>query len=298
MKTHRSLLLMAALGTLAACSSWTETDRPYLRTSTNLVPGPRVVANQEETVYTMAKRYHVSMDDLIVLNRLPPPYMITAGQTITLPQGVGSESGNPMVADSGIAQPLSSSGSYSSRVQVAQLDAPLFARAPADPAARAAPQPLYEDASIATGLKDKFLWPVDGPILAQYGMRNGATINDGINIAGPRGAPVQAAANGLVVYAGNEGGAFGNMVLIRHGKGIVTAYAHLDRMVVDKDSVVAKGDMIGTVGGTGDVKGPQLHFEIRRNGHPVDPMPLMPAHASSSSVLPDILPKLPSVRFE
>ncbi|MDX2028982.1 MAG: M23 family metallopeptidase [Alphaproteobacteria bacterium] len=114
-------------------------------------------------------------------------------------------------------------------------------------------------------------WPVQGPILSSFGPKGQGLNNDGINIGAPKGAPVVAAASGIVAYAGNEMKGFGNLVLIRHHGGWVTAYAHLDRALVTKDVVVAQGDMIGTVGKTGDAASPQLHFETRYNGKPVDP---------------------------
>ncbi len=114
-------------------------------------------------------------------------------------------------------------------------------------------------------------WPVQGPILSGFGPKGQGLSNDGVNIGAPKGSPVVAAANGVVVYAGNEMKGFGNLVLIRHEGGWVTAYAHLDRMLVTKDSIVAQGDEIGTVGKTGNVGSPQLHFETRFGGKPVDP---------------------------
>lgn len=294
MKRLRSIAVLTSVCAMAACSSWVESDQPYLRTTKNLIPGERVIANEQQTVYTLAKKYHVPMDDIIVLNQLRSPYTIWPGQTVTLPLGSGPDGGNSMLASNGLVN----TAPINNNVQVSQLDAPLFARQQGDPAAiKHPPQPLIDQANLATGLREKFIWPVDGPVLSGFGLKNGNTVNDGVNIASPRGAPVQAAANGIVIYAGNEGN-YGNLVLIRHGSGTVTAYSHLDRTVVDKDSVVAKGDMIGTVGSTGDVKGPQLHFEIRRSGHPVDPQPLLPIQATQSSTLPDLLPKLPNVRFE
>jgi len=93
-----------------------------------------------------------------------------------------------------------------------------------------------------------FVWPVQGPVLSGYGPKGQGLNNDGVNIGAPKGAPVVAAASGIVVYAGNEMKGFGNLVLIRHQGGWITAYAHLDRVLVNKDAVVAQGDMIGTVG--------------------------------------------------
>ena len=120
-----------------------------------------------------------------------------------------------------------------------------------------------------------FVWPVQGPILSTFGSKGQGLNNDGINIGAPKGSPVVAAAGGMVVYAGNEMKGFGNLVLIRHAGGWVTAYAHLDRILVSKDSVVAAGDMIATVGKTGNVPSSQLHFEIRHNGKSADPSGLI-----------------------
>jgi murein DD-endopeptidase MepM/ murein hydrolase activator NlpD len=115
------------------------------------------------------------------------------------------------------------------------------------------------------------IWPVQGPILSGYGAKGAGLSNDGVNIGAPKGAPVVASAAGTVVYAGNEMKGFGNLVLIRHQKDWVTAYAHLDRVLVRKDQVVDQGDMIGTVGKTGNVPTPQLHFETRMGDKAVDP---------------------------
>jgi murein DD-endopeptidase MepM/ murein hydrolase activator NlpD len=115
------------------------------------------------------------------------------------------------------------------------------------------------------------VWPVKGPILSGFGPKGQGLNNDGVNIGAPKGAPVVAAAAGTVVYAGSEMKGFGNLVLVRHERGWVTAYAHLERMLVSKDAIVGQGDMIGTVGKTGNVPSPQLHFETRYEGKSVDP---------------------------
>ncbi len=116
-----------------------------------------------------------------------------------------------------------------------------------------------------------FSWPVRGTIISAFGPKGKGRDNDGINIAAPKGAPVKAASGGTVVYADNKMKGFGNLVLVRHKGGWVTAYAHLDRVVVVRDKTISKGAMIGTVGTTGGVVSPQLHFEARRDGKPVDP---------------------------
>jgi murein DD-endopeptidase MepM/ murein hydrolase activator NlpD len=120
--------------------------------------------------------------------------------------------------------------------------------------------------------KGPFVWPVQGKVIGAFGSSNEGLKNDGINIAAPSGAPVVAAADGTIAYAGNELRGFGNMILIRHDGGYVTAYAHNASLLVKKGDKVKRGQTIARVGQTGAVFGPQLHFEIRKGTQPVDPM--------------------------
>lgn len=116
-----------------------------------------------------------------------------------------------------------------------------------------------------------FIWPVNGTVISTFGPKSNGLNNDGINIGVPRGTPVVAADGGTVAYAGSDIPGYGNVVLVRHPSGLMTTYAHLDRMFVQQDVVVAKGDLLGSVGTTGGVDTPQLHFEIRRNKEALDP---------------------------
>lgn len=117
----------------------------------------------------------------------------------------------------------------------------------------------------------KFIWPVDGPVISAYGPRKGGLHNDGINIRAPRGAPVRAADDGTVVYAGSGVKGYGKLVLLGHGDRWVTAYAHMERLLVKKGQTVKQGDSIGTVGSSGSVSSPQLHFETRRGTDAINP---------------------------
>ena len=118
----------------------------------------------------------------------------------------------------------------------------------------------------------RFLWPLRGPVISRFGPKAGGLHNDGINIAASAGAPIVAAENGVVAYAGNELRGFGNLLLVRHAGGWTTAYAHSDRLLVKRGDRVKKGDVIARVGATGRVKRPQLHFELRRGTDAVDPL--------------------------
>ena len=108
-------------------------------------------------------------------------------------------------------------------------------------------------------------------MLADFGSTASGARNDGINIATTQGAPIHASASGTVTYAGDELKAYGNLVLIKHAGNYTTAYAHAERLVVSRGDFVARGQVIGYTGQTGDVTSPQLHFEIRSNTTPVNP---------------------------
>ncbi|WP_244431902.1 M23 family metallopeptidase [Rhodopseudomonas sp. B29] len=122
-------------------------------------------------------------------------------------------------------------------------------------------------------IEGRFSWPVRGRVIASYHSNQGHNrINDGINLAVPEGTPVKAAHDGVVAYSGNELKGYGNLVLVRHANGFVTAYAHNRELLVKPGDAVQRGQIIATSGQSGDVAGPQLHFEIRRGSSPVDPL--------------------------
>lgn len=126
-----------------------------------------------------------------------------------------------------------------------------------------------------------FTWPVQGRVIDNFGSTNSGGRNDGINIGTALGTPIHAAAAGQISYAGNELRGYGNLILIKHDGGYVTAYAHADRIVVNRGDYVAKGQIIGYAGQTGDVHSPQLHFEIRRGVQPVNPLSMLSTSRAS-----------------
>jgi murein DD-endopeptidase MepM/ murein hydrolase activator NlpD len=140
-------------------------------------------------------------------------------------------------------------------------------------AAAALPLPGEVSAQPATAdtSSGRFPWPVRGRVLASYGNTAGGGHNDGINIAAPRGTPVRSIDAGTVAYAGNEVKGYGNLVLIRHENGWISAYAHLDDVTVKPGDRIAAGQPFAKVGDSGGVAEPQLHFELRRGKKPVDP---------------------------
>jgi murein DD-endopeptidase MepM/ murein hydrolase activator NlpD len=149
---------------------------------------------------------------------------------------------------------------------------------PQEPPPKTTPPKQTEMAAIppepepAPRVSERFLWPVKGKIISNFGPKKGGLNNDGINIAAPEGATVVAADNGVVAYAGNELRGFGNLLLIRHADGWVTAYAHNEKLLVKRGEKVKRGQAIAQIGSTGSVSAPQLHFEVRKGTDPVDPI--------------------------
>lgn len=182
----------------------------------------------------------------------------------TLPPAHNSVTGKPG------PQPASALGARPTTVAPAPTATPAAA-APAQVASvpQAAPKmPLQEPAVSGA---EKFRWPVSGKVIVNFAASHGT----GINIAAPEGTPVKAAENGTVIYVGSGVEGYGNLVLIRHANGYVSAYANLKDMSVAKGAVVGRGDTIGSAGATGSVTSPQLHFELRKGATPVDPVPLL-----------------------
>jgi len=201
-------------------------------------------------------------------------------------------SGQPVVP-TGAATPNGAGGMVQPVLAPAGPHAALEGVAPASPTTGAATPNTQSSATVAAVAASpaavagtayaaagpeaaiNFHWPVTGHVLSGFGKKPDGTSNEGIDIQVPRGTPVSASAPGVVLYTGDTLKDFGNLVLIRHANGWITAYAHLDHVLVDKDAVVAAGDQIGTVGTSGGIKVPQLHFEIREGDHAVDPRKLL-----------------------
>lgn len=120
--------------------------------------------------------------------------------------------------------------------------------------------------------KGKFIWPVEGEIISAFGPKSGGLYNDGVNIAAPLGAEIHASMDGTVLYIGDELKSYGNLIIIRHANGWMTAYAHTKEAFVKKGEMVRQGQVIASVGSTGNVKTPQLHFGIREGKKPLDPV--------------------------
>lgn len=234
-----------------------------------------------ESLYTIARRYDVSATDIIAANNIASPDRMVVGQSLVIP-------GRPdLLAQRGQTQQVAAvSGSQTltapngTAAANTQTAAPAPAATAPQPAAQPEPQPTQVAAAptqeptptaTASVTSDKFRWPLSGRVITDFAASRGT----GINIEAPEGTSVRAAENGEVIYVGNAVEGYGNLVLVKHANGFVSAYAHLNTIGVVKGDTVSRGDAIGTVGMTGSVSRPQLHFELRKGATPVDPMPLL-----------------------
>jgi murein DD-endopeptidase MepM/ murein hydrolase activator NlpD len=169
------------------------------------------------------------------------------------------------------------------RVEPPRAEPPPIQPAPPPPPPQAAepppaPAPAVTEPQAAEPPPGRgFIWPVKGRILARFGPAAGGTHNDGINIAAAAGTPVLAAEDGVVAYAGNELRGFGNLILLKHPNGWMSAYAHCEALLVKKGARVRRGQTIARVGATGAATEPQLHFELRRGTRALDPTQQLPA---------------------
>ncbi|MEK7246187.1 MAG: M23 family metallopeptidase [Pseudomonadota bacterium] len=207
-----------------------------------------------ETIHTVASRYGADPYDLARANGVRPPYALKTGEKLMIPTPRAGAARTP--AESAAVQPIPPPPSP-----------PPAAEKP--PASEPSPPDPPMDAAI--GGAGRLAWPVRGRVISGYGVKEKGLRNDGINIAAPKGAPVRAAEGGTVVYAGNELRGFGNLLLIRHASGLVTAYAHADQILVKRGDAVNRGQIVARVGNTGGVPSPQLHFEVRHGRRAVDP---------------------------
>lgn len=224
-------------------------------------PGKEHVIRPGETLYSVAQAHNVDIYALASANGLVAPYQIREGQTLTIPSVQESrpvqEARAPAVPSPPKPQPQREEAAPQT-----QIAPPPSVTAQESAAPIPSPPPISGDG---------FIWPVEGKIISAFGAKDQGNQNDGINISAPRGTPVRATENGVVAYAGNELRGFGNLVLIRHSDGWITAYAHNDELLVRRGQIVRKGQDIATVGSSGGVAEPQLHFQMRQGKNALDP---------------------------
>lgn len=246
-RAKRSSLLAAlfAAAILAGCATKTPapvTDMSGAGSGSSVADS--YVVKPGDTLYRIAQAHNMDVATLISLNGISDPSQLRVGQTLRL-------------NSSGKAAPAPSGGATAVPIP------PIAPVAPAEPA----PAPRASDAAAV-----QWGWPASGTIIQAFNVNT-----KGIDIAGAAGDPVVAAASGKVMYAGNGVRGLGNLILLGHSNGFITAYAHNQSLLVKTGQQVEKGAKIATIGQT-DTTSPRLHFEIRRGGTPVNPMSYLPAN--------------------
>jgi murein DD-endopeptidase MepM/ murein hydrolase activator NlpD len=230
------------------------------------------VVNPGDTLMSIAHRNHVSVAELARANNLDASAKLKLGMRLNVPNAKIAAAAPVAPAPVVAAQPaIAAMPAASTKLAAAgpQQSARLAqASPPADEIAAEAPA----KASEATGTLPTFRWPVRGKVITTYGAKTNGKSNDGINLAVPEGTPVKAAEDGVVAYSGNELKGYGNLVLVRHSNGYVTAYAHASELLVKRGDTIKRGQVIAKSGQSGEVGSPQLHFEIRKGSSPVDPL--------------------------
>lgn len=248
------------------------------------LPAPQTYTVQpKDNIYTISRLFNTTQTELSSLNRLSSPYKLNAGQVLRIPQNYEVASIKTVAMEtplSPVIAPPSNVEAVALPPTVTTASSPEIIPPQPIPQQNVTPPPAQEVAAIKnpepmplrTG---QFLKPVNGKIISSFGDKPDGQHNDGINIQAIKGDPVRAAENGQVVYVGNEIEGYGNMILLRHGDQYVTAYAHMAKTLVKKGETIRRGQTIGTVGSTGFVDKPQLHFEIRKGKKAVNPAGLI-----------------------
>jgi murein DD-endopeptidase MepM/ murein hydrolase activator NlpD len=239
------------------------------------------VVRPGETIYSLARHYRITPMAIAKANNVGLDHRVKVGDRVTIP---GMSSGAPRLAAPAPApaqQPAPRIAAKpetppAAKPQSAPKSAPKIAQNDAPPSANIvtpAADPLPETAPTGTtgAASTSFRWPVRGRVSEGFGPKPSGGQNDGINISVPHGTLIKAAEDGVVAYAGSELKGYGNLVLVRHSNGFVTAYAHASELAVKKGETVKRGQVIGKAGQTGNVTSPQLHFEVRKGATPVDP---------------------------
>lgn len=238
------------------------------------------VVQPGETLYSLARRYHKQPMLIAQANHVGLDHKVKIGDRVVIP-GAGPiapvAAVKPAPQQQRVAE-VKAKPPATVKPQGSPGIAPPSAHTitptvdpTAEPVAPLAAQPQPE----ATGSAPSFRWPVRGRVSEGFGPRAGGGQNDGINVAVPQGTPIKAAEDGVVAYAGSELKGYGNLVLVRHSNGFVTAYAHASELNVKKGEQIKRGQVIGKAGATGNVTAPQLHFEVRKGATPVDPIPYL-----------------------
>jgi murein DD-endopeptidase MepM/ murein hydrolase activator NlpD len=243
-----------------------------------------------ETLFALGRRYGVHPYKIADHNDLPHDVSLRTGQKVRIPGAKWDdrveENDDSSAQDDYASNAEDQYGYDDSREQAGKADGDSeddVASAPDDEEQQQQANDQGEENDfVSDETSGSFRWPVKGRVISKYGSKPGGTRNEGINIAVPEGTSVRAAESGVVAYAGNELKGYGNLVLIRHDGGWVTAYAHNKQLFVKRGDTVRRGDVIAKAGQTGSVDSPQLHFELRKGATAVDPLKYLSSSQAAS----------------
>jgi murein DD-endopeptidase MepM/ murein hydrolase activator NlpD len=218
----------------------------------------RYTMKNGDSLYGIALQHRVSLDELMRANNITDPTKVWAGTVLAVP-----ERAHPDAEQAPKGPP-----------RIVQVPPRVINSVSPDAAGKLVKRDIEPEAApYAEAASGKFRWPARGKIILGFGKRPDGGHNDGINLSLPMGSDIHAVEGGRVAYAGNELKGYGNLILIRHPNGWVSAYAHADQLLVRANDDVRRGQVIAKAGMSGSVDQPQLHFELRQGSRPVDPLP-------------------------
>ena len=224
-----------------------------------------------DTLFSLGRKYGVSPYVIAEANGFDRNAQLHLGQTVKIPGSTGTPFAmkapeKPAAKTQAVAAATEAQAPPATAEPLPKADETVEATAPESPPVKIA------DAQPADNSSAGMRWPVRGKVISNFGAKPNGLKNEGINISVPEGTSVRAAEGGVVAYAGNELKGYGNLVLIRHEGGYVTAYAHAKELFVKRGDTVKRGDVIAKAGQTGSVSSPQLHFEVRKGATALDPI--------------------------
>ena len=245
------------------------------RPSAKTQPGGTYRVQSGDSLWTIARANGTTTDALMAANGLTGSNL-KIGQSLVIPTA-GSAPKRVQVASIDPSTPVSPlppapKTPKASQIAVAPRQpepVPAVRSAVTDAVAKPAVASLPD---VSVSQSEGFRWPARGRIISGFGTKPNGEKNDGINLAVPEGTSIKAAEDGVVIYAGNELKSYGNLVLIRHKDGWVSAYAHNRTINVERGEEVRRGQIVGEAGMSGSVTSPQVHFELRKGATPVNPL--------------------------
>ncbi len=247
------------------------------------------IVQPKETLYSISRQHQIDLNNLAKINNLSIPYALAIGQKLrlTAPISTTEKLTNPesiTVKRSAVKTP------EIKKEQTESKKTPEKSKKADKKESKKASEPAKKEIIVQkktpsvkkTEIKSitqpnarsssRFSWPIKGKIISSFGTKSNGLYNDGINISAKFGSPVLSAENGVIAYAGNEIKGLGNLVIIQHANSWMTVYAHMNNILVERGQKVKVGQRIGSIGQTGRVTSPQLHFEIRKDTRAFNPI--------------------------